>query len=100
MRRRPGRGAAIGLAVGAALVSLLILLPSALQGSFYEIADPLVYMGIPLLVMGAAIGAAVGASAPRARGARVRRERRPGRAGQPPSGTARPGAAREHDPKR
>jgi hypothetical protein len=61
MRGRPGRGAAIGLAVGVALVGLLILLPGALQGSFYEIADPLAIMGVPLLVVGAAVGALVGA---------------------------------------
>jgi hypothetical protein len=43
--------------VGLALVGLLILLPRALQGSFYEVTDPLVIMGGPLLVIGAAVGA-------------------------------------------
>ncbi|NNM46097.1 hypothetical protein [Knoellia koreensis] len=60
MRGGPERGALIGLAVGAVLVVLLILLPAALQGDFYEITDPLVVMGIPLLVLGAAVGALVG----------------------------------------
>jgi hypothetical protein len=47
-------------------VGLLILLPMALQGSFYEAADPLVFMGVPLLVTGAAVGAIVGAPGRRA----------------------------------
>jgi hypothetical protein len=60
MRRGPVRGALIGLAVGALLVVLIVVLPAALQGDFYEITDPLVVMGIPLLVLGAAVGAVVG----------------------------------------
>jgi hypothetical protein len=47
-------------------VGLLILLPRALQGSFYEVTDPLVIMGVPLLVIGAAVGAMVGAPGRRA----------------------------------
>jgi hypothetical protein len=51
----------MGLAAGAVLVGLLVLLPAALQGDFYEITDPLVVMGVPLLVLGAVVGAVVGA---------------------------------------
>lgn len=42
------------------MVGLLIVLPMALQGSFYEASDPLIIMGVPLLVIGAAVGAIVG----------------------------------------
>ncbi len=61
MKSRPALGALIGLAAGITLVGLLIVLPAALQGSYYEITDPLVIMGVPLLVIGASIGALVGA---------------------------------------
>ena len=53
----------IGLAVGAALVALVIWLPAAVRGDFYEISDPLVYMGLPMLVVGAAVGALIGVPA-------------------------------------
>jgi drug/metabolite transporter (DMT)-like permease len=62
MRGRPGRGAVFGGAAGCALGILLILLPRAMEGDYYEVTDPLVFMGIPLVVIGAAIGALVGAS--------------------------------------
>lgn len=60
VRGRAGLGAAIGLWVGLALIGLLILLPRAREGSFYEVGDPLIVMGVPLLVMGTAVGAMVG----------------------------------------
>ena len=60
MRGRPGPGALIGLAIGAALVALLIWLPRALSGDYYEIGDPLVVMGIPIIVVSVAIGALIG----------------------------------------
>ena len=50
----------IGLAIGAALVALLIWLPRALSGDYYEIGDPLVVMGIPIIVVSVAIGALIG----------------------------------------
>lgn len=57
MRGRPGPGAAIGLAVGIALVALVIWLPAAMWGDFYEITDPLVFMGLPMMIVGTAVGA-------------------------------------------
>lgn len=59
VKGRPALGAAIGLSVGLAMVGLLILLPMALQGSFYEVSDPLVIMGVPLVVISAAVGSIV-----------------------------------------
>jgi hypothetical protein len=59
---RAGLGAVIGLWVGLALIGLLILLPRARQGSFYEVGDPLIVMGVPLLVTGTAVGAMLGAA--------------------------------------
>lgn len=61
MGSRVGRGALIGLAAGAVLVGLLVLLPAVLQGDFYEITDPLVVMGLPILLVATAVGAVVGA---------------------------------------
>jgi peptidoglycan/LPS O-acetylase OafA/YrhL len=69
VRGRTGFGAAIGLWIGLALIGLLILLPRARQGSFYEGGDPLIVMGVPLLVMGTAIGAMLGLALDRRRGA-------------------------------
>lgn len=60
MRGRPGPGALIGLAIGAALVALLIWLPRALTGDYYEIGDPLVVMGVPIIVVSVAMGALIG----------------------------------------
>lgn len=62
VRGLAGLGAAIGLWVGLALIGLLILLPRARQGSFYEVGDPLIVMGVPLLVMGTAVGAMLGSA--------------------------------------
>ena len=75
MTGRPGTGAAIGACVGLALIGLLILLPSARQDSFYEVSDALLVMGVPLLVIGTAVGAMVGAALGR------------GRRSSPPHGT-------------
>lgn len=80
---RPGRGAVIGLGVGAALVVLLIGLPAVISGDYYEITDPLVYMGLPILVVSGAVGAGIGAALPPAH-----RETTDGR-GQQPSRTGR-----------
>ncbi len=63
------RGALLGFAVGAALGGLLILVPRARQGSFYEVGDPLLVMGLPLLVVGTAVGAMVDAALGRRFGA-------------------------------
>lgn len=58
--RRPGLGAVIGSCVGLALIALLILLPRTRQDSFYEVGDALLVMGVPLLLLGTAVGAMVG----------------------------------------
>lgn len=58
--RHPGLGALIGLDVGAALAGWVILLPSLRDGDFYEITDPLIILGLPLLIVGSAVGAIVG----------------------------------------
>ena len=60
MRGNPGRGALVGFCLGVAAVALLILLPSAIQNDWYEIADPLVVMGIPMVIVGTALGALIG----------------------------------------
>jgi hypothetical protein len=54
------------MAVGLALVVVLIVLPSVVEDDYYEIIDPLVFMGVPLLVVSAALGALVGAPRPQA----------------------------------
>lgn len=48
------------MAIRAALVALLIWLPRALSGDYYEIGDPLFVMGIPIIVVSIAIGALIG----------------------------------------
>ena len=63
MRGRAGPGALIGLVVGVVLVAMVIWLPAALAGDFYEISDPLVYMGLPMIVISAAVGALIGVPA-------------------------------------
>ena len=62
MRGRPGRGTVIGLVVGALLVAVLIWLPAALSGDFYEFTDPLIFMGLPIVTICVAAGALVGVS--------------------------------------
>lgn len=42
------------------MIGLLIALPRARQNFFYEVSDALLVMGIPLLVIGTAVGAMVG----------------------------------------
>jgi hypothetical protein len=49
-----------GLCCGVAAVALVILLPSAIQDDWYEITDALVVMGIPMVVVGTALGALLG----------------------------------------
>jgi hypothetical protein len=68
MRGRPGKGASIGLVVGIALAALLIGLPSVLSGDNYETVDSLVSMGLPIVVVGIALGALIGAPSVRAPG--------------------------------
>ena len=63
MRGRAGPGALIGLAVGVVLVVMVIWVPAALAGDFYEITDPLVYMGLPMVVISVAVGALIGVPA-------------------------------------
>jgi hypothetical protein len=59
--RHPGLGAIIGLDVGAVLAWWSIILPDLRSDSdFYEILTPLIFMGIPLLILGSALGAIVG----------------------------------------
>jgi hypothetical protein len=68
---RAGLGAVIGLWVGLVLIGLLIVLPRARAGSFYEVGDPIIVMGVPLLMIGTAVGAMVGLALDRRRGADV-----------------------------
>jgi len=58
---RRAEGAAIGATVGAVLISALILGPAAVRLDAYEISDPLVYMGLPLLALATAAGTFTGA---------------------------------------
>ncbi|GAA4406837.1 hypothetical protein GCM10023168_22230 [Fodinibacter luteus] len=60
MRGRPGPGALIGLVVGVVLVGVVLWLPAALTGDFYEFSDPLVFMGLPMITISAAVGALIG----------------------------------------
>lgn len=64
MRGRPGPGALIGLLVGVVVVAVVLWLPRALAGDFYEFSDPLIYMGLPMIVISASVGALVGVPAP------------------------------------
>ena len=60
MRGRPGPGALIGLVVGVVLVGVVLWLPAALAGDFYEFSDPLIFMGLPMITISAAVGALIG----------------------------------------
>jgi len=52
--------------MGAVLAALLILLPAAMRGLTYrDVTDPLLYMGVPIIVLAMCVGATVGAPAPR-----------------------------------
>ena len=50
-----------GVAAGVVLTAALVLLPAVMTGDFYEITDPLVFMGTPIVMVCGAIGALVGA---------------------------------------
>lgn len=63
MRGRPGPGALVGLVVGVVLVAVVLWLPRALAGDFYEFSDPLIYMGTPMIIISAAVGALIGVPA-------------------------------------
>ena len=66
MRGQPGRGAFIGLFLGAVAAALVILLPAAMKGlSYLDVLDPLLYIGAPIVVLSACGGAMLGAPAPR-----------------------------------
>jgi hypothetical protein len=56
------RGAGRGGTLGAVLASLLILVPAVSRLDAYEISDPLIFMGLPLLAIATAVGALVGAA--------------------------------------
>lgn len=60
MGGRPGPGALIGLVVGVVLVGVVLWLPAALAGDFYEFSDPLIFMGLPIITISAAVGALIG----------------------------------------
>ncbi len=60
MRGRPGPGALIGLVIGVVLVGVVLWLPAALAGDFYEFSDPLIFMGLPMITISAAVGALIG----------------------------------------
>ena len=63
MMGRPGPGALIGLVVGVVLVAVVIWLPAAVSGDFYEFSDPLVFMGLPMITISTAVGALIGVRA-------------------------------------
>ncbi|MEO5983130.1 MAG: hypothetical protein ABIQ13_12540 [Pedococcus sp.] len=66
MRGQPGRGAFIGLFLGAVAAALVILLPAAMQGlNYVDVLDPLLYIGAPIVVLSACGGAMLGAPAGR-----------------------------------
>ena len=44
------------------LVAVLIWLPAAQSGDFYEFTDPLIFMGLPIVTICVAAGALVGVS--------------------------------------
>lgn len=60
MRGEPRRAALVGLGVGALLVAALLWLPRAVLGDFYEFSDPLVYLGLPIVIVCVAAGALFG----------------------------------------
>ena len=60
IRGRPGAGALIGLLVGVVLVGVVLGLPAAFAGDFYEFSDPLIFKGLPMITISAAVGALIG----------------------------------------
>ena len=50
-------GALIGLVVGVVLVGVVLWLPAALAGGFYEFSDPLIFMGLPMITISAVVEA-------------------------------------------
>ena len=68
-------GAVAGLWMALATIFVLILWPRLDDGDFYEVGDPLVYLGLPvllvLLIAGALVGLASGISV-RCRGVSAR----------------------------
>lgn len=66
MRGQPGRGAVIGFFLGALTAALVVLLPAAMNGLTYaDVLDPLLYIGVPIVVLSACGGAMLGAPARR-----------------------------------
>ena len=62
MSARPVRGALLGAVIAALLVVTLVLGPAVVTGDFYEVTDPLVFAGLPLVLLGASVGLALGAA--------------------------------------
>jgi hypothetical protein len=46
--------------VGVVLVAVVLWLPAVLAGDFYEFSDPLIFMGLPMITISAAVGALIG----------------------------------------
>jgi len=59
MRSATGRGGMIGLASALILVGAAML-PGVLVAGSIDVTDPLLFVGLPLLLLGAALGALVG----------------------------------------
>jgi len=81
----------IGLVVGAVLVAVVIWLPAALTGDFYEVTDLLIFAGLPMITIRVAVGALIGLPAAPVSGAG---RARPGKAGQGRAGPGRAGQGR------
>lgn len=60
MADRVGVGAVLGLWSGIVLVFVVVLLPRLQDGDFYEVGDPLVYLGLLALLAGSLVGAVAG----------------------------------------
>lgn len=61
MKSRATLGTVIGLWLGLLAIFVLILWPRR-DGDFYEVGDPLVYLGLPVLAVLLGAGALVGAA--------------------------------------
>lgn len=55
-----GVGVTVGLWLGVAVIFVVILWPRLQDGDFYEVGDPLVYLGLPVLAMTTVAGSIVG----------------------------------------